>query len=551
MPPHMTVHVARSYQAALIEQAFQEWRSSQNLLIVLPTGGGKSFIVAAIVSRWNSPVAVIAHRAELVAQLALALAREGVRHRIIGASGARSLCVTMQMDELKRSYVDANAKVAVCSVDTLIKVAPSDPWLRQVTLWVQDEAHHVLKNNKWGKAAALFPHARGLGVTATPLRADGQGLGRHADGLFDALLVGPSMRELIEQGFLTDYRVCIPLSQIDLSGVTVTSSGDYSPVKLATARKRSTITGDVVANYLKFSAGRLGVTFDCNVEAATETAAAYRAAGVPAEVVSGETPDALRAQIQRRFARRELLQLVNVDLFGEGYDLPAIETVSFARPTLSYGLYVQQFGRACRPMEGKDHALIIDHVDNCRKHGRPDAPRVWSLDGRERRTRGPNDAIPLRICANQDCQSDYERVLPACPYCNEPAPPPSSRSSPEYVDGDLYLLDPAALSRMLGEVDRIDRAPVFPTNVGADVTGAIRKRHLERQAAQVALRDAMALWGGWQQALGRDVREAQRRFFFRFHVDVMTAKALGAREAQTLQKRIEDDLLVNRVRRAT
>jgi DNA or RNA helicases of superfamily II len=195
------------------------------------------------------------------------------------------------------------------------------------------------------------------------------------------------------------------------------ATGDFNADQLRKAVHKSHITGDVVAHYLKLAPGKLGVTFAVDVEAATEIAGAFRAAGVPAEVVSAKTPDALRAQILRRFKAREILQLVNVDLFGEGFDLPAIEVVSFARPTESFALYCQQFGRALRLMLSKEAAavhahltdeqrraaiaasekpvaIIIDHVNNVLRHGLPDARREWSLDRRERRSGKKSDAIP-------------------------------------------------------------------------------------------------------------------------------------------------------------
>jgi superfamily II DNA or RNA helicase len=402
---------------------------------------------------------------------------------------------------------------------------------------VVHNCHHVLAGNKWGKACGLFPAARGLGVTATPTRADGKGLGRHADGLMDHMIVGPTMRELIDQEYLTDYRIFAPKSDLDLSQVAVGDSGEYVATQLRAAVHKSHITGDVVEHYLRLAPGKLGVTFAVDIEAATEIAAAFRARGVPAEVVSSKTPDAQRVATLRRFRKRELLQLVNVDLFGEGFDLPAIEVVSMARPTESYALFCQQFGRALRLLEGKFVALIIDHVGNVFRHGLPDAMREWSLDRREKRGRSSATGImPTTACGQ--CAGVYERFLVACPYCghvNEPA----GRSAPEQVDGDLQELDAAVLAAMRGEVDRIDSAPRVPAHLaGTPAGGAISKHHRARQEAQRELRGRLALYGGWRHSTGESLREAQRRFFHTFGVDVMTAQALGASDAQALDEQI-------------
>lgn len=544
-------HAPRRYQSEIKQAIDIAWGQYRNVLAVLPTGGGKTFVFSWIASECRGMVIAIAHRAELVSQMSTALARAGVRHRVIGQSALQRTCTQIHMLLFQRSFVDPNARVVVASVDTLIGMDPQTPWFAQVELWIQDEAHHVLEANKWGTACKLFPNARGLGVTATPLRADGKGLGRHADGLFDYMTVGPSMRELIVQGYLTDYRVFAPPSDIDLTNVTITDSGDYSPPKLKQARRQSHITGDVVQHYLRVAAGKRGITFDTDIESATETAAAFRAAGVPAEVVTSKTPDLLREQIKRRFAAGEILELVNVDLFGEGYDLPAIEVVSMARPTQSYGLYVQQFGRALRPLEGKTRAVILDHVGNVERHGLPDARREWTLDRRERRSRNaPNDVIPVRTCLNETCLAVYERTFRSCPYCGH-TPPIADRSSPDRVDGDLYELDPAVLARLRGESARIAVAPDYPFGATPEVRGAIDKRHLAKQRSLETLKKTIALWAGWQASLGRDYRESYRRFYFAFGVDVATAQCLPAADADALNGKVQDVLSRHNVVEAT
>lgn len=517
-------------------------------MAVLPTGGGKTYIFSRIASLVNTAVCAIAHRGELVTQISVAMAREGVRHRVIGPPALARRCTVAHLEELNRDFVQPNSRIAVAGVDSLIKIDPNDPWLASVGLWIQDEAHHLLADNKWGKASALFKNARGLGVTATPIRADGKGLGRHADGLIDEMFVGPSMRELIDQGFLTDYRIFAPPSDLDLSQVGTSANGDFSPPELSAARKRSHITGDVVQHYLRIARGKLGVTFDVDIESATGTAAAFRAAGVPAEVVTGKTPDGLRADILRRFKRRDLLQLVNVDLFGEGFDLPAIEVVSFARPTQSFALFCQQFGRSLRILDGKQGALIIDHVGNTLRHGLPDAARTWSLDRRERRSKSvSSDVIPTRTCINAECMGVYERVHSACPYCGSIAIP-QSRGTPEQVDGDLMELDADVLARMRGEISRVDSVPHFPADAGPAVRGAIARTHWDRQQAQSSLRQTIALWSGWQRTLGRADQESYRRFYFKFGIDVASAQALGSTDAAALTERVGAELQKHNVK---
>ena len=409
----------RPYQIKIMNDIYAAWQSgAQNILAQLATGAGKTVLFSKIISNNLQHSIAIAHRVELVSQISLTLARCGVRHNLLTQNSGRREIIAIHMQELGRSYYDPHARCIVAGVDTLLRLDPKTSWFNQISLVVQDEGHHPLKDNKWGKAAALFPTARGLYPTATPVRADGRGLGRQADGIMDVLLTGPTMRDLIDMGYLTDYRIFAPPSDLDLTKVPLSAGGDYSPPKLRTAVHKSHITGDVVSHYLRIAPGKLGVTFAVDIEAAAEIAAEFRLWGVPAEVISSKTPDLLRAAIMGRFRRREILQLVNVDLLGEGVDVPAIEVISMARPTQSYSLYSQQFGRSLRPMEGKTHAIIIDHVDNVLRHGLPDSPRLWSLDRRDRRSRcsDPN-TIPLRTCLNDSCLAVYERVKRVCPHC--------------------------------------------------------------------------------------------------------------------------------------
>lgn len=540
----------RKYQQDLKNSVLEAWRGgARNVLAVLPTGGGKTVILSSIVADQPGASCVIAHRQELVTQISLALARNDIKHRIIGPKKVVKLAVNLHMSELGHSFYSPNAPAAVAGVDTLVRRgAELKRWLPTVGLWVMDEAHHVLKENKWGEAVDMFPNARGLGVTATPTRADGKGLGRHTDGVIDSMIVGPTMRELIEMDFLTDYRIFAPPSDLDLSTVKISAStGDYSRNSLSKAVKKSHIVGGVVEQYSRIAPGKLGVTFATDVATATEIAEKYNSAGIPAAVVSAKTPDAERVATLRRFRNRELLQLVNVDLFGEGFDLPAIEVVSMARPTQSYALFAQQFGRSLRILEGKKEALIIDHVGNVLRHGLPDAARKWSLDRREKRSRTtPSDVIPVRSCPN--CTGVYERVIVHCPFCGF-KPVPTERSRPEQVDGDLHELDPSTLAIMRGAVDEVDKDPEqYRAELMAKRTPHIGqlahvKRHVARQEAQKHLRESIAWWAGAQRAAGREDSESYRRFYFAFGVDVLSAQALGTADAEKLTNTINNKLM--------
>lgn len=538
--------ILRHYQSTLSADVHQAWaQGATNVLMRLDTGGGKTVILSDIIQKHQGASAVIAHRQELVSQLSLTLARNGIRHNLIASAPVRRAISALHILEVGRSYFDPGSRCAVASVDTLLRAEGLEAWAAQVTLWVNDEAHHVVLDNKWHTCLARFTHplCRGLGPTATPKRADGKGLGAHADGVFHTMVQGPPMRWLIDQGFLTDYRIVCPDSDLRILE-EVGATGDWSPKQLKEASQRSHIIGDVVREYQRWAPGKLGITFTTDVDTAAAMTAAYRAAGVRAETLTGKTDDGYRRQILKQFAARQIDQIVAVDIVSEGFDLPAIEVASMARPTQSLALYMQQFGRALRPLEGKTHALIIDHAANTIRHqGPPDKPRAWSLDRRDKKG-GGGGGIPLRICTT--CFQPYERTFYSCPRCGAPPPAPESRSSPAAVDGDLAELDAETLARLRGEVGEADmdvdeyRKWLVSRNVTQVMYLTNAKRHVEKQEAQTVLREAMDVFGGYRRAEGKDDRQIQREFFLIFGIDVLTAQALGRAEALELSERIKN-----------
>jgi len=554
----------RDYQLQYKTDIYNAWDSgAQNVLGVCPTGSGKTVCLGAILKEKDRPSAVMAHRQELLSQLALALNREQVPHGIIAPRTVISEIVKAEIETHGKSLYKFNAATRVCGVHTLAARDTLDPWFDQVEYAMIDEGHHVLRENIFGKALLSFKNARGFMPTAHAIRADGCGLGRPADGLVDMLVLGPSPRNLINRGFLADYRLIAPPSDIDVSNVPVGTTGDFSAPKLREAvHKSRTIVGDVVREYLKYAPGKRGLTFAVDIEAAEELVAAYRKANVPAEIVTAGTDISERAKIMRRFRQGNVLQLVSVDVLGEGTDVPAVEIVSMARPTHSFQLYAQQFGRALRvsvaqaiydnwdqysdadrltfiAASEKPKAIIIDHVGNWERHGLPDRPRTYSLERRERRSRRQEGEIPLKLCT--ECFQPYEAVNISCPYCGS-VPAPRSRSSPEYVDGDLHELDTSILAQLRGEKERIDGAPVFPHNAGPIVIGSIKKQHRLRQEAQQSLRTSIALWAGYWKMQGASDQESYRRFFYAFGKDVKSAQALNASDATEMTNAIQMEI---------
>lgn len=546
--------ILRDYQTAVKNEIIRKHALGiQNVLAVVPTGGGKTVVMADIARDNNQPEIIIAHRQELVSQISMSLARAGVYHRIIAPQSTVNFIIERQVDRLRKNFTHPNAPLAVAGVDTLVRRTDQlARFLKQCNRWQTDEGHHIQKDNKWGAAVQALPNAFGVGWTATPVRPNGQSLSRLRTGIYDSLVIGPTMRALINQGYLCDYKIYGPPSDIDLSNVLISSAtGDFNTKQLRDAAHKSHITGDVVGHYLRLAKGKRGVTFAVDVEMAEEHAAAFREAGVPAAVLHAKTPDRDRVKFMDDFEAGRLLQIVNVDVLGEGYDCPAIECVSFARPTQSYGLYVQQFGRGLRPLPGKKWGTIIDHVGNVTRHGLPDAPRAWDLDGIGRNTR-PVDDLPIRTCFNLDCLMVFEGYGRTCPYCGS-CPERQTASRPDVVEGDLQEFSPDLLARLRGEADRIvNRAHQVPVHLGKGIAATVRDAKAVWRDTQLELRDAIAWWAGVRRDIyGEDDSTGYRRFWRTFGVDVATAQTLKADKAAELlekvRKQTDEDYALRRV----
>lgn len=562
----------RPFQYSLKNDVYSAWSQGARIVMpVLPTGGGKTVVIGAVHREYSGHSLMLAHRSELIGQISTALAREGVMHDLLTKdpkSPLRRRLNDLHLSKVGKAWLSDRAKVYVGGVDT-VKNMKGDPRLATIGLCTIDEGHHVLKSNKWGKVFTdLLPqNCYGMLPTATPRRADGMGLGSHADGLVDALVEGPQMRQMINMGYLTDYQLACPrVSDLDLSSVDVSAAtGDYNRDSLRKAiRKSARIVGDIVENYLTLAKNKQAVVFAVDIEEATKIATQFVKMGVRAEMVSGEMDSGLRVDILNRFEARQLQVLINVDLFGEGFDVPGIEVVIMARPTMSFSLFCQQFGRALRLFlssvllgvwdtftntqrkqhiaeSEKPYALIIDMVGNMVEHHYPDKPQVWSLDRRERASRGaPLDAIPLRSCLQVGCFKPYERSEIACPYCGTPAPLPKQRNGPEMVDGDLLLLDMETLAKLRGDVEHVDGPCYLPAGMPDYARGSLIAKHNARQDQQRQLRDTIAQWAGYNDSY--DDRVKHKRFYLTFGLTVMDAKALSTADAIALQAKIETQL---------
>jgi superfamily II DNA or RNA helicase len=544
----------RPYQQTAIADVREAWARVRAVLLVLPTGAGKTVVFSSIMHDHKGCAAAVVHRKEIVSQIACSLARLGVKHRVIAPPKTVALIRRKQLKLFGKSYVDPNAQCGVVSVQTMTSRSSENDtelqrWLRQVTLCVFDEGHHYVTSGLWARAVEAVDHAKILFVTATPDRADGKGLGVHADGFAEVMIEGPSPKWLIDRGFLCRFTYKAPDTDLDVRGLAITASGDFNPKALRTRIVESHIVGHVVQQYRKFADGKRAIVFASDVETAEDLAAAFRADGIGAVSLNGKTDQAERDRELARFECGDLDVLVNVGLFDEGFDVPAVECVIQAAPTMSLAKYLQMVGRGLRIMDGKTEAVIIDPVRNWERHGMPNWPRNWTLDGRERGTGSKSDTIPQRVCLG--CTQPYEAYYTACPYCGT-VPVPAGRSVPEQVEGDLMELDVDGMAALFEKIDAAkmsDEAYVLDM-IGRNVPPKGRstelKRHQRANYRRGVLKELVAWWVGMQPD-GRELAEKHRRFFHRFGTDIGTAFTLNANDTDaliaTIQRRFAEDMI--------
>lgn len=412
----------RPYQAKAIDQCRDAYRNGHRAtLLVMPTGAGKTMTASTVVhgaAKKGNPVWWLTHRRELAEQASQSFYALGIPHG------------TVQAGHVSDPY----AMVQVASIQTIARRIDQVP---EPALIVFDEAHHIGAKS-WDALFHAFPAAKILGLTATPWRLDGQGLGRW----FTEMVEGPTTAELIAEQSLCNYRLFAPATP-DLSGIK-TMAGDYQAGALAQAMNKPTIVGDAISHYQRLCAGKRAVVFAAGVANSQAIVAQFCASGIPAEHVDGSMSSIDRDAAVARFRSGQTLVLSNADLFGEGFDVPAIEAAILLRPTKSLSLYLQQVGRALRPLPGKSEAIILDHAGNSLTHGLPDDSREWSLEDREKRNKSQATEVPVRQCS--ECFFVY-RPAPACPQCGHR--PPVAVREIEQVDGQLAEVERARAKRTM------------------------------------------------------------------------------------------------------
>ncbi|MCL2461380.1 MAG: DEAD/DEAH box helicase [Defluviitaleaceae bacterium] len=368
----------RPYQLDVIGGVRQSYKEGFRApCIVAPCGAGKTCIAAEIAKRTTDKgnrVLYLVHRKELRAQIYNEFYRWGV--------------------DMKR-----------CDIHMVQGLARSPDKIKPPALIITDENHHSPAAS-YRKIYAAFPDARLLGVTATPVRLDGTGLGDVNDKLIESV----TAKRLIDNGWLAPFDYYAP-PVADLTGLH-TSRGEFVIREAEERLNKKSIYGDVIRYYNELSQGRKAICYCVSVEHSKETARRFTAAGIPAEHIDGETPGIVRAAALSRLKAGQSRIICNVDLISEGFDAPDCGISILLRPTKSLTLYIQQAMRCMRPAPGK-RALIIDHVGNYSRFGLPDAERKWSLESKKR-TASEQNEVKTRQCP--ECYFIH-KPAPVCPEC--------------------------------------------------------------------------------------------------------------------------------------
>ena len=384
----------RPYQEIFINKIRNKFkRNFKRVVGVAPCGAGKTIIAGWMIrkSLENKFCSLfLVHRKELIDQTAETFERLNIPFGIISAG-------------VKPSYT---LPVQIASVQTLVNRLNE---IEPPTFIICDECHHILADT-YTHVINRYSDAFLLGLTATPVRLDGRGLGN----IFQEMVFGPEVNELIREKALSPYTFCgEPLKSINIDqllGLVEDDKGDYKKSPLSKLMRGEKISNEIVRKYLEHASGLKGICYCVDIAHSKELADTFQRQGIKAVQIDGTTPRAERAQIIREFRAGYYKILCNAELFGEGFDVPDCQCVILARPTKSVGLYIQQAMRPMRidPNNPDKVARIIDCVKNCEVHGDIKAYRDWSLEDRKKQCPQCGKWIPCYVAKCPHCGYEWE-----------------------------------------------------------------------------------------------------------------------------------------------
>jgi len=414
----------RPYQEDIINETRDALGRTNRVLIQSATGSGKTALAVFMMQRAaeagkTSVFAV--HQNELLSQTSKALWEQRLQHGLIASGKTKS-----------------KMSAQVASVQT---------WVRRLDqyeapdLIIIDECHRSSAST-YQKILEAYPESKVVGLTATPQRTDNKGL----DGTYGEMVKGPTVRQLIDAGYLCDYEIFAPPTSLDLSNVK-TTMGDFDKAQLEHEVDKPTITGDAVATYRKYAEGRRTAVMCVSIRHAEHVMQSYKAAGIPAEMLEGKMTNKEREGVIDRLRSGKTLVVTSVNLLVEGLDVKSISCVQWLRPTQSLIVFLQGCGRGFRTEKGKDKLIILDQTGNYKRHGLPDDDREWTLEGRKKgKKRKEDDEADVSIQQCKHCFHIFRPGVAVCPSCGKPVEV-RQKAEIEVVDGELERIDVTALRK--------------------------------------------------------------------------------------------------------
>jgi len=415
----------RPYQSAAIQGIYNYFNDDTgNPLVVIPTAGGKSLVMATFVEGVlkaypDQRILIVTHVRELIEQ---------------------------NFEELKGLWPEAPAGIYSAGlkqrdIDARILFAGIQSIHRRVyevqqcDLVLIDEAHLIPRasNTMYRRflnaLQHLNPQMKVIGLTATPYRLDSGRLHEGEDAIFTDIAYEVSVRELIDAGYLAPLISKRTATHIDVSGVG-TRAGEFIARDLEAAVDQDAITQGAVDEIVAYGQNRRSwLVFCAGVEHAFHVRDALRARGVSCETIVGDTPGAEREALIRDFKAGRIRCLTNANVLTTGFNAPAVDLIAMLRPTKSAGLYVQMAGRGTRLAQGKDNCLVLDFAGNIARHGPIDVIKV------ERPGRGDDGVAPTKTCP--DCSSIVHASVRECPECGHVFPPPQLKIDPHASQLDV------------------------------------------------------------------------------------------------------------------
>jgi len=417
----ITLH---DYQNKLISDARSEFQTgAKGVLMWLATGGGKTVLAAYMISKIASSqqkVWFVVHREELIKQTIKTLTRFNIRHGVMAAGWP----------------ADYNAHVQICSIMSI----KSRYTKYQAPSWIFWDECQFMGAKSWSNTYNLYPSARHIGLSATPVRLDGKGF----DSFFNKIVHGPSINWLISNKFLSDYTIFAP-TNFSTDGIKKTA-GDFDSKQIAEAMNKPTIIGDCFEQWSKYASKLQTIAFSPNILFSEGLVDKFKAQGVNACHVDGTTPSSDREKIIQDYSSGKIQFLSNCNLFTEGFDVPNIGCILDAAPTMSIARHLQKNGRGLRTAQGKDKLIVLDQWNGYLRHGLIDDERDWSLEGRNKTNKkGNKNEAPTKRCPT--CFAANSSFNAYCTNCGTPFEI-KKRTGPDQIDGDLAEVDKAEFRKM-------------------------------------------------------------------------------------------------------